>query len=330
MPLSLPRSAQSGPLSPRHAARLPPRVSPRSRSLAADLADRPRRHRAAVRIRADRPLSAVGALCRLRRADARLRLVLSRRHRRHRPHCHSRVPGRRHLSRAGASAAPSAKSSGSPPRGRSSSCARHRDRLLRQVRRLFSRVWLAAFYGVGLVVLVAIRVARCRHHGAPLDPRRPPRPARRRRRRRRGRRAARQRARRRRATPTSASRRVRRPRRRPLAAPRVGGFAKLGTVDDLVEFARRTRVDLVHLLAADLGRGAHPADAASKLWVLPVDIRLSAHINKLRFRPRAYSYIGDVPVLDVFDRPIADWDVVMKWLFDQVVGSAGADRRCRR
>ena len=54
-----------------------------------------------------------------------------------------------------------------------------------------------------------------------------------------------------------------------------------------------------------------------KLWVLPVDIRLAAHSNKLRFRPRAYSYIGNVPVLDVFDKPITDWDVVMKWLFDK-------------
>ena len=66
-----------------------------------------------------------------------------------------------------------------------------------------------------------------------------------------------------------------------------------------------------------------------KLWVLPVDIRLSAHSNKLRFRPRSYSYLGNVPVLDVFDRPITDWDVVMKWLFDKIVGGAGADR-CRR
>jgi hypothetical protein len=33
-----------------------------------------------------------------------------------------------------------------------------------------------------------------------------------------------------------------------------------------------------------------------KLWVLPVDIRLSAHSNKLRFRPRSYSYLGNVPV----------------------------------
>jgi exopolysaccharide biosynthesis polyprenyl glycosylphosphotransferase len=57
-----------------------------------------------------------------------------------------------------------------------------------------------------------------------------------------------------------------------------------------------------------------------KLWVLPVDIRLSAHSNKLRFRPRSYSYLGSVPVLDVFDRPITDWDVVMKWLFDKIVG----------
>ena len=57
-----------------------------------------------------------------------------------------------------------------------------------------------------------------------------------------------------------------------------------------------------------------------KLWVLPVDIRLAAHSNKLRFRPRAYSYIGSVPVLDVLDKPITDWDVVTKWLFDKIVG----------
>jgi len=58
-----------------------------------------------------------------------------------------------------------------------------------------------------------------------------------------------------------------------------------------------------------------------KLWVLPVDIRLSAHTNKLRFRPRSYSYLGEVPTLDVFEAPITDWDLVMKWLFDHVVGA---------
>jgi Undecaprenyl-phosphate glucose phosphotransferase len=96
--------------------------------------------------------------------------------------------------------------------------------------------------------------------------------------------------------------------------------SKLGTVDDLVEFARRTRVDLV-IFALPISAENRILHMLKKLWVLPVDIRLSAHTNKLRFRPRSYSYIGSVPVLDVFDRPIADWDVVMKSLFDKVVGA---------
>ncbi len=98
------------------------------------------------------------------------------------------------------------------------------------------------------------------------------------------------------------------------------GVAKLGTVDDLVEFARHTRVDLV-VFALPISAESRILQMLKKLWVLPVDIRLSAHTNKLRFRPRSYSYIGSVPVLDIFDKPIADWDVVMKWLFDKIVGA---------
>ncbi len=98
------------------------------------------------------------------------------------------------------------------------------------------------------------------------------------------------------------------------------GVQKLGTVDDLVEFARRTRVDLV-IFSLPISAEGRILQMLKKLWVLPVDIRLSAHTNKLRFRPRSYSYIGNVPVIDIFDKPIADWDVVMKWLFDKMVGT---------
>jgi Undecaprenyl-phosphate glucose phosphotransferase len=98
------------------------------------------------------------------------------------------------------------------------------------------------------------------------------------------------------------------------------GVPNLGTVDDIVEFARKTRVDLV-LFSLPIAAEARIVQMLKKLWVLPVDIRLSAHTNKLRFRPRSYSYIGNLPVIDVFDRPIADWDVVMKWLFDKIVGT---------
>ena len=98
------------------------------------------------------------------------------------------------------------------------------------------------------------------------------------------------------------------------------GSAKLGKVDDIIEFARRTRVDLV-LFALPISAETRILEMLKKLWVLPVDIRLSAHTNKLRFRPRSYSYIGKVPTLDVFEAPITDWDLVMKWLFDHVVGA---------
>jgi Undecaprenyl-phosphate glucose phosphotransferase len=100
----------------------------------------------------------------------------------------------------------------------------------------------------------------------------------------------------------------------------ICGFPKLGTVDDLVEFARHTRLDLV-IFTLPITAEQRLLQMLRKLWVLPIDIRLAAHTNKLRFRPRSYSYIGNVPVLDVFDKPIADWDVVLKICFDKVFGT---------
>ena len=99
-----------------------------------------------------------------------------------------------------------------------------------------------------------------------------------------------------------------------------GGFPNLGTVDDLIEFRRRTRVDLV-LFSLPISAEGRILQMLKKLWVLPLDIRLAAHTKGLQFRPRSHSFLGDVPVIHLFDRPLADWDVVMKWLFDKIVGS---------
>ena len=44
------------------------------------------------------------------------------------------------------------------------------------------------------------------------------------------------------------------------------------------------------------------------------------YIGELRRLKGVDLLIGSVPVLDLFDRPIADWDVVMKWLFDKIIG----------
>ncbi|HXG79181.1 MAG TPA: undecaprenyl-phosphate glucose phosphotransferase [Methyloceanibacter sp.] len=103
-------------------------------------------------------------------------------------------------------------------------------------------------------------------------------------------------------------------------SPLVAGYPKLGNVDELVGFARNSRIDLL-IVALPITAENRLLHLLKKLWVLPVDIRLSAHSNQLRFRPRTYSYIGNVPFIDVTDKPIADWDRVKKWLFDKIAAS---------
>jgi Undecaprenyl-phosphate glucose phosphotransferase len=98
----------------------------------------------------------------------------------------------------------------------------------------------------------------------------------------------------------------------------VRGYPKLGKVGELLEFARQRRVDLL-IVSLPIAAEQRLLEMLKKLWVLPVDIRLSAHTDKLRFRPRAYSYIGNVPFFDVFDKPLSGWDSIVKALEDRLI-----------
>ena len=100
----------------------------------------------------------------------------------------------------------------------------------------------------------------------------------------------------------------------------VAGIPKLGTVTELVAFCRRARIDML-IVSLPITAETRVLEMLRQLWVLPVDIRLSAHSHKLRFRPRSYSFVGGVPFLDVFDRPIADWDAILKRAFDLIAAS---------
>ncbi len=104
--------------------------------------------------------------------------------------------------------------------------------------------------------------------------------------------------------------------------PIVAGYPKLGTVAELIEFARIAQIDML-IVSLPLTAEKRVLSLLKKLWILPVDIRLSAHSNQLRFRPRSYSFIGSVPLLDIFDRPINDWDSVAKRAFDVVFSLLG-------
>jgi len=100
----------------------------------------------------------------------------------------------------------------------------------------------------------------------------------------------------------------------------IKGYPKLGNVADLVEFGRITMLDML-IVTIPLRAETRVLELLRKLWVLPVDIHLSAHADKLRFRPRSYTYLGNVPMLAIFDKPLADWDAVAKRCFDLIFGT---------
>jgi Undecaprenyl-phosphate glucose phosphotransferase len=100
----------------------------------------------------------------------------------------------------------------------------------------------------------------------------------------------------------------------------VSGVPKLGMADELADFVRKTRVDLL-IVTLPVSAEKRLLEVLMKLWILPVDIRLSAYTQQLRYRPRAYSYIGNLPFLDVFDKPLSDWDVVFKSIEDRIISA---------
>nr|WP_244574437.1 undecaprenyl-phosphate glucose phosphotransferase [Cohaesibacter sp. ES.047] len=95
----------------------------------------------------------------------------------------------------------------------------------------------------------------------------------------------------------------------------VEGYPKLGDVDDLVEFSRLCKIDML-IVTIPVTAENRVLQMLHKLWVLPLDIHLSAHMNKMQFRRRTYSYVGKLPTVPVFAKPIAHWGSLGKRLFD--------------
>ncbi len=104
-------------------------------------------------------------------------------------------------------------------------------------------------------------------------------------------------------------------------APRaILGYPRLGGLDDLIGMSRTTRIDLV-MVALPLAAESRLTAVVKRLSVLPADIKMPARATTLRFSPRTYSHVGSVAMIDLYDRPLADWGTISKWLFDKVVGA---------
>ena len=104
------------------------------------------------------------------------------------------------------------------------------------------------------------------------------------------------------------------------AAGDFGGVARLGTFEGLTDFCRQASVDLL-IVTVPARAEERLMQILDKLFQLQVDVRISALNSKLRINSRAYSFIGRVPMLAAMDKPLGDWDHVLKNLEDRLIAS---------
>ena len=100
----------------------------------------------------------------------------------------------------------------------------------------------------------------------------------------------------------------------------VAGFPKFGGRDELIGFCRRAQVDTV-ILALPMAAEDRINALKQHFRVLPADIMLAATVSQLQLSPKAYSYVGAVPMLDLSHRPISGWGTIGKTVFDKLVAA---------
>ncbi len=96
-------------------------------------------------------------------------------------------------------------------------------------------------------------------------------------------------------------------------------YAKLGNFAEMAEFVRDAGVDLL-IVTVPLSAEERLLKILDQILQIPVDIRVSAHRSRLRMNAKAYSYIGNVPMHAVMDRPLTDWDRGVKNIEDRLLG----------
>jgi Undecaprenyl-phosphate glucose phosphotransferase len=95
----------------------------------------------------------------------------------------------------------------------------------------------------------------------------------------------------------------------------VAGVRKLGTIAEIVDFARIAHIDML-IVTLPLSAEKRILSLLRQLWVLPLDVRLSAYSGD-------FAFDGDRALIGVRDRPLAAWRRGAKRALD-VVGASAA------
>ena len=94
----------------------------------------------------------------------------------------------------------------------------------------------------------------------------------------------------------------------------------LGTSADLIALARRDQLDEI-IVALPLDDEARLHQLLDRLKEYAVDLRLSLGPLAQRFTVSGISLAGDVPVLEIANRPLKHWRAVFKWTEDKLLSA---------
>ncbi|MCP4937029.1 MAG: undecaprenyl-phosphate glucose phosphotransferase [bacterium] len=107
----------------------------------------------------------------------------------------------------------------------------------------------------------------------------------------------------------------------PIEPSSTNELVKRGALKEVFGFAQDNPIDAAIITHA-LSDHRHIEKILKVLHLFPIDIHVAAHPGSKKVTPTACSFVGDVPVFNLRDKPISGGNLVMKLLFDKIVATA--------
>ncbi|MEX2647523.1 MAG: undecaprenyl-phosphate glucose phosphotransferase [Alphaproteobacteria bacterium] len=98
----------------------------------------------------------------------------------------------------------------------------------------------------------------------------------------------------------------------------IGGVPVLGTIEDLVELARRVNIDTI-VVALPWTSTDRVSACLEKLRLIPANVQLCPDVLRLGSPFRGVSSTAGVPMIKVYDRPLSGWSYFVKAAEDRLV-----------
>ena len=104
----------------------------------------------------------------------------------------------------------------------------------------------------------------------------------------------------------------------PFGGPPVRGYPLAGGFQDLLQAARQEHFDDIVIAFPD-SESAQATEAIETLRELPVDVYIAPQVTGLGRRMRPVYHEGDLPMFEVWQRPISGWDRFLKLALDYLI-----------